>query len=208
MRQRAPRPQAGAEFCNSGFASGALLPDGGFRHKIALAPADKDYNGGVGATMPHVRKTIEELIAEEEKKSEQARARIAELKAQRRADERKRDAHRKIVVGAAVIAHVKIDPHFRKEVRDALTKAVTDPKHKAVIPDLLDEKAFQESMRAAAKKAADEAKEAAVATGAEDEEAKGAEAAAANEPAQAAKEPGRTPQQRKHGPDSQGAPPA
>ena len=82
--------------------------------------------------MAHARKTTTELIAEEEKKSEQVKARIAELKAQQRAHERKRENHRKIIVGASVIAHVKIDPRFRKEVRDALTKAVTDPKHKAV----------------------------------------------------------------------------
>ena len=110
--------------------------------------------------MAHVRKTTEELIAEEEKKSEQVKARMAELKARQRVEERKRDNHRKIVVGAAVMAHIKIDPRFRKAVQEALNKAVTDPKHRAVIPDLLDEKAFLEAMRAAAKKAAAEAKEA------------------------------------------------
>jgi len=131
-----------------------------------------------GAHMAHVRKTTEELIAEEEKKAEQVRARMAELKARQHAEERKRDNHRKIVVGAAAIAHVKIDPQFRKDLRNALNKAVTDPKHRAVIADLLDEKAFQEAMRAAAKKAADEAKEA---------------AASANEPAQAADQSAETP---------------
>jgi hypothetical protein len=142
--------------------------------------------------MAHVRKTTRELIAQEQKKSERAKARIAELKGQERAGERKRDSHRKIVVGAAVIAHIRIDPQFRKELREALNKAVTDPKHRAVIPDLLDEQAFHEAMRAAAKKAdveAAEAKEAAAAT---------------NERAGAA----RTPQQGKGGPGTGGAPPA
>ena len=92
--------------------------------------------------MAHVRKSTEELIAEEEKKSEQVKARMAELKARQRVEERKRDNHRKIVVGAAVMAHIKIDPRFRKDVQSALNQAVTDPKHRAVIPDLLDEKAF------------------------------------------------------------------
>jgi exonuclease III len=110
--------------------------------------------------MPHSRKTTEELIAEEEKKAEQVRVRMAELKARQRGEDRKRDNHRKIVVGAAAMAHIKIDAQFRKELIAALNKAVTDPKHRAVIPDLLDEKAFQESMRVAAKKAAEEAKEA------------------------------------------------
>jgi len=109
--------------------------------------------------MAQSRKTIQELIAQEQKKSERAKARIAELKGQERADERKKDSHRKIVVGAAVIAHVKIDPQFRKELREALNKAVTDPKHRADIPDLLDEQAFHAAMRAAAKKADAEAKE-------------------------------------------------
>jgi len=143
--------------------------------------------------MSHVRKTTQELIAEEEKKAEQVRARMAELKARQHAEERKRDNHRKIVVGAAAIAHVKIDPQFRKDLRNALNKAVTDPKQRAVIADLLDEKAFQEAMRAAAKKAADEADEA---------------AASANEPAQAPVQPAGTPQQGKQGPESGGSRPA
>jgi exonuclease III len=110
--------------------------------------------------MAHVRKTTEELIAEEEKKSEQVKARMAELKSRQRVEERKRDNHRKIVVGAAVIAHIRIDPRFRKAVQEALNNAVTDPKHRAVIPDLLNEKAFLEAMKAAAKRAEIEAKEA------------------------------------------------
>jgi len=134
--------------------------------------------------MAHVRKTTEELIADEEKKSEQVKARMAELKARQRVEERKRDNHRKIVVGAAVIAHIKIDPRYRKATQEALNKAVPDPKHRAVIPDLLDEKAFLEAMKAAAKKAAIEAKE-------------------AKEAAEVAQSgPG------KGGPDSQGSPPA
>jgi len=113
--------------------------------------------------MAYVRKTIEELIAEEEKKSEQVKARMAELKARQKAEDRKRDNHRKIVVGAGIMAHIKIDPRFRKAVQEALNKAVTEPKQRAVIPDLLDEKAFIEAMQAAAKKAAIEAKEEAAA---------------------------------------------
>jgi hypothetical protein len=131
--------------------------------------------------MAQVRKTTEELLAEEQKKRKLIRARMAELKARQRAEERKRDNHRKIVAGAILMAHVKIDPRFRKAVQDAFNKAVTDPKHRAVIPDLLDEKAFQEAMRAAARKAAEEAKEAAVAAGAE--EAKQAAAGTEEQPA-------------------------
>jgi exonuclease III len=104
--------------------------------------------------MPNVRKTTEELIAEEEKRVEQLKARMAELKARQRGEDRRRENHRKIVVGAAVMAHIRIDSQFRKDVREALNKAVTEPKHRNVIPDLLSEQAFQDAMQAAAKKAA------------------------------------------------------
>jgi len=109
--------------------------------------------------MAQIRKTVEELIAEEKQKSEQSKARMAELKARQRAEERKRDTHRKIVAGAILMAHVKIDPRFRTVVQEAFGRAVTDPKHRAVIADLLDEKAFGQAMQAAADKAAIEARE-------------------------------------------------
>src|ERR1700679_3388686 len=107
--------------------------------------------------MPTIRKTTEELIAEEEKKVEQLKARMAELKARQRGEDRRRENHRKIVVGAAVMAHIRLDAQFRTVLREALNKAVTEPKHRTVIPDLLDEQAFQDSMRLAAKKAASDA---------------------------------------------------
>jgi hypothetical protein len=141
--------------------------------------------------MAHVRKSTEELIAEEEKKAEQVKARMTELKARQRVEERKRDNHRKIIVGAAVIAHIKIDPRYRKATQEALNKAVPDPKHRAVIPDLLDERSFIKAMRAAARK--------------QEEEAKEAKAAAANEQG-AGSAPGPGPQPGKGGPESQEPP--
>jgi hypothetical protein len=150
--------------------------------------------------MPGGRKTTEELIAEEEKKAEQVKTRMAELKSRQRSEDRKRDNHRKIVVGAAAMAHIRIDPQFRKALRDALTKAVTDPKQRAVIPDLLDEQAFLEAMRAAATKAAAEASEAAVAAGAETlKESAVAKATTEGTPKQPTAEK-RPPQQVKSGP--------
>ncbi len=106
------------------------------------------------------RKTTEQMIAEEEKKAEQAKARMAELKAKQRTEERKKETHRKIVAGATLFAHVKIDPRFRRAVQDAFNKAVTNPKRRAVIPDLLDEQAFQEAMRAEEESAAEYIEEA------------------------------------------------
>jgi exonuclease III len=105
-------------------------------------------------------KSIDELIAEEQKKGEEARARIASLKARQRVVDRKKEAHRKIIIGGAAMAHARIDPQFRKALIGALNAAVTEKKHRDAIPDLLDEQAFAESMKAAAKQAASEAKEA------------------------------------------------
>jgi hypothetical protein len=105
--------------------------------------------------MVHVRKTTEELIAEEERRTEQGKARIAELKARQKAEERRRDTHRKVFAGATLIARVRTDPRLRRAVQESFNEAVTDPKRRAVILDLLDETAFNRSMQAANKEAAE-----------------------------------------------------
>jgi peptidoglycan hydrolase CwlO-like protein len=87
------------------------------------------------------------------------------------------------------MAHIRIDPRFRKDLQNALNRAVTDPKHRAVIPDLLDEKAYLQAMKAAAKKEAAEAKEAKEA------------AKTATEPAPPATTPAEAPPQGKGGPE-------
>ena len=110
------------------------------------------------------RKTTAQLIADEEKKSGQLKARLEELKTRQRAEERKKENHRKIIVGAAVLAHIKINPVFRKQVQEALNLAVTDPKHREAIHEVLNERAFMTAMKEAmrlAKAAAKEAVEAA-----------------------------------------------
>jgi len=107
------------------------------------------------------RKSIDDQIADEQKRADEARARIAALKARQRTVSRKQDNHRKIIVGGACMSHMKIDPQFRKGLMVALNAAVTDKKQRGAIPDLLDEQAFAEAMRATAKLAASEAKDAA-----------------------------------------------
>ena len=107
------------------------------------------------------RKSIDDQIADEQKRADEARARIASLKARQRTVSRKQDNHRKIIVGGACMAHMKMDPQFRKTLMVALNAAVTDKKQRGAIPDLLDEQAFAEAMRATAKLAASEAKDAA-----------------------------------------------
>jgi hypothetical protein len=141
--------------------------------------------------MAQIRKTVEELIADEKQKTEQSKARIAELKARQRADERKKDTHRKIVAGAILIGRVYSDPRFRRMVQEHFNPAVIDPKHRAVIADLLDETAFDQARKVAANNAAIEAKE--------------KEAAAAANPAAPTASP---PQQHERPPIPQGPSPA
>ena len=124
---------------------------------------------------PPRRKTTAQLIADEEKKSEQLRARIDELKARQRVEERKKETRRKIIVGAGVIAHIRINPVFRKQVREALNLAVTDPKQKAEIRDLLEERAFISAMKEAARLAKVKAKEIADAEAAASKDDSGAD---------------------------------
>jgi hypothetical protein len=65
------------------------------------------------------------------------KARRAALVAQLSKEERKLDARRKIIIGGAVLAHAKIDPHFATLLKDVLQKAVTRDQDKALLADLL-----------------------------------------------------------------------
>jgi hypothetical protein len=52
-------------------------------------------------------------------------------------EERKQDARRKIIVGAAALAYAEVDPGFRAALRVVLRAAVARDIDKAAIPDLL-----------------------------------------------------------------------
>jgi hypothetical protein len=52
-------------------------------------------------------------------------------------EERKQEARRKIIVGAAALAYAEVDPGFRAALRVVLRAAVTRDIDKAAIPDLL-----------------------------------------------------------------------
>ena len=52
-------------------------------------------------------------------------------------DERKRDTRRKIIIGAAVLAHAAKDPDFAARLQMALDHATTRAKDRVVIADLL-----------------------------------------------------------------------
>jgi len=76
-------------------------------------------------------------LAALKKRQDQLRAQIAAIEARERAEERKKDARRKIVIGAAVMAHAAIDPEFARELRRVLRLAVTRDFDKAAIEDFL-----------------------------------------------------------------------
>jgi hypothetical protein len=87
------------------------------------------------------RKSAAERIETLKQKVERLQAQQAALVARQKADDRRRDARRKIVVGAAVLAHAELNPSFRDNLREALQAAVTRDIDKAVIADLLEGKA-------------------------------------------------------------------
>ena len=70
------------------------------------------------------RKTLHDRIAEEQKRQEQSRATLADLQARARILDRKLDARRKIILGAAVQAHAEVNSRFREELRKAVLAAV------------------------------------------------------------------------------------
>lgn len=83
------------------------------------------------------RKSAAERIAELESRKKQIEAQLASLEAREREAARKRETRRKVVVGAAVLAHAELDPGFASLLRDVLAKAVQRPVDQKVIADLL-----------------------------------------------------------------------
>jgi hypothetical protein len=87
------------------------------------------------------RKTLDDRIAEEQKRQEESRAALADLKARARLLDRKLDTRRKIILGAAVQAHAKLDARFREELRRAVLAAISRPQDRAVLPEFFPEPA-------------------------------------------------------------------
>ena len=81
--------------------------------------------------MSEERKTLHHRIAELLKRHEQSRAELADLKARAKEQDRKFDVRRKIILGAAVQAHAKLNSAFREELRKAVLAAVTRPHDRA-----------------------------------------------------------------------------
>ncbi len=87
--------------------------------------------------MPRSRKTLDEQLAELTKKRDHLEARRLALVAAKKNTDRKLDARRKIIVGAAVLAHAELDPAFADRLREVLDQAVQRPLDRRDIPDLL-----------------------------------------------------------------------
>ncbi len=87
--------------------------------------------------MPRPRKSLDDQLAELTRQQEQLTARRQSLEAIKKDADRKRDTRRKIVVGAAVLAHAELDPHFAEQLRDVLGRAVQRSIDRGVIADML-----------------------------------------------------------------------
>lgn len=81
---------------------------------------------------------LSERIAKLQAQLDQKKVRLSQLKAKETAEERRRDARRKIVVGAAVLAHAHIHKDFANQLATILKKAVTRETDIAVISDLIE----------------------------------------------------------------------
>lgn len=83
------------------------------------------------------RRTRAELIAALKEAEEQKRQRRLALEAQEKQSTRKLDTRRKIVTGAAVLAHAALDASFAASLRDLLDRAVLKPADRELLADLL-----------------------------------------------------------------------
>jgi hypothetical protein len=70
--------------------------------------------------MSEERKTLHQRIAELLKRHEQSRPNLRTSRPARRILDRKLDTRRKIILGAAVQAHAKLNARFREELRKAM----------------------------------------------------------------------------------------
>lgn len=84
-----------------------------------------------------IRKTDDEKLAELRRQRKQLDARMAKLAAKQKSQARKQDARRKIIVGAAALAHAEVDPRFREALRAALRAGVTREIDREVVQDLI-----------------------------------------------------------------------
>ena len=88
--------------------------------------------------MPRARKSLDDKIAELAKRQQQLDAQRMSLLASKKTADRKLDTRRKIIVGAAVLAHAEVNPDFSTTLRGILSVAVQRDIDRRDIGDLLD----------------------------------------------------------------------
>ena len=88
--------------------------------------------------MPSARKSLDDRLAELTERQQQLKARRQSLLASKKTEDRKLDTRRKIIVGAAVLAHAELHPDFSATLRGILSVAVQRDIDRGVIADLLD----------------------------------------------------------------------
>lgn len=86
-----------------------------------------------------MRRTVSDRVEALEERKRQIEAQLASLTARKREAERKRDTRRKIIVGAAILAHAELNPGFGDQLREVLEQAVQRPQDRQAISDLLGE---------------------------------------------------------------------
>ena len=87
--------------------------------------------------MPRPRKSLDDQLAELTRKRDQLEARRLALLAVKKDSDRKLDTRRKIIVGAAMLAHAEQHPVFADQLAVLLNLAVTREIDRGVIADLL-----------------------------------------------------------------------
>ena len=87
--------------------------------------------------MPRARKSLDDKIAELNEQQQQLTARRLSLLASKKNADRKLDTRRKIIVGAAVLAHADLHPDFSTTLRGILAVAVQRDVDRRDIADLL-----------------------------------------------------------------------
>lgn len=86
---------------------------------------------------PVMRRTVSERRAALEERKRQLESELAALNAREKEASRKRDTRRKVIVGAAILAHAELHPAFAAELRHILAQAVTREIDRRDIADLL-----------------------------------------------------------------------
>ncbi len=71
------------------------------------------------------------------RRKERVENQLAAMDARRRIVDRKRDTRRKVIVGAAVLAHARLDAAFAAHLQDVLKRAVVRPADRAFLAEHL-----------------------------------------------------------------------